>query len=229
MSTEAITAEVILNDFYKESQQVTNRASAMTESELESLQAKSEKVKEFGFINAVPVEDYKSVTSALEYIKIGMPYRFITEEGIKRVCEKYGLLFGNTRRYLGDIPDKNLEDIQTFKKLYKRNLSRKNSDDLFLSMESSLLSAGSVPSIFNPFSGSRLREQMDGLATMMRMEEFMIAAPAEMMKHDPDEIKDNHILVDDPIVFKKVKGGYLIVTAWGKEAYDPEITNHHHN
>ncbi len=37
------------------------------------------------------------------------------------------------------------------------------------------------------------------------------------------------IVVPDPVILQPVKGGYLIVTAWGDEASDPDIINPIHN
>jgi len=38
-----------------------------------------------------------------------------------------------------------------------------------------------------------------------------------------------NLVKDDPIVLQRVKGGYLIVTAWGPEANDSEIKNAKYN
>lgn len=65
-------------------------------------------------------------------------------------------------------------------------------------------------------------------------EGFMICAPQKDM--DTSDMKiQNRMLVnekeplDDPIVLKAVKGGYLIVTAWGNEASDPLVVNEINN
>lgn len=43
--------------------------------------------------------------------------KFITEEMVENICNKYGLLFGASGRYIGDIPEKNLTEIENFKLL----------------------------------------------------------------------------------------------------------------
>ncbi|ULT44109.1 hypothetical protein KRR40_12535 [Niabella defluvii] len=41
-------------------------------------------------------------------------YKFITREEVNRLCEKYGLIFGRADKYTGDIPEKNLLEIEAF-------------------------------------------------------------------------------------------------------------------
>ena len=51
------------------------------------------------------------------------------------------------------------------------------------------------------------------------------------MKVDAWERISNYkiVPVPDPVVLKEVKGGFLIVTAWGDEASDPNVVNEINN
>lgn len=57
---------------------------------------------------------------------------------------------------------------------------------------------------------------------------FYVMAPPDMFDMQQREIVDGVFIVeDDPIVFAKVNGGFLFVTAWGDDAIEPmkEIEN----
>jgi hypothetical protein len=41
--------------------------------------------------------------------------KFITEESVKKICEKYNLVYSTIDRYIGTVPDKNLTEIANFK------------------------------------------------------------------------------------------------------------------
>ena len=61
--------------------------------------------------------------------------------------------------------------------------------------------------------------------------QYVIAAPAEEFKADLLIERDAfpRWLLDDPIVLYPALDGYLIVTAWGDEASDPEVINERQN
>jgi hypothetical protein len=41
-------------------------------------------------------------------------YKFIPEKEAKAICKKYGLVMGDSSLYKGDIPLKNLKEMETF-------------------------------------------------------------------------------------------------------------------
>ena len=54
--------------------------------------------------------------AAINYFRMKYPnYKFITEKSVKRICDKYGLVYGAVHRYKGTVPDANLEQIEKFK------------------------------------------------------------------------------------------------------------------
>lgn len=42
-------------------------------------------------------------------------YKFITEASVRKICEKYGLVYGSVKNFTGDVPDENLQHIENFK------------------------------------------------------------------------------------------------------------------
>lgn len=86
----------------------------------------AERLGSLGFGSAKPVKE--AIAIAENHLKAGdlikgiehwrMYYpgnKFITEEEVKRICEKYGLLLGDAANYTGDVPEKNLCEIEAFK------------------------------------------------------------------------------------------------------------------
>jgi len=63
---------------------------------------------------------------------------------------------------------------------------------------------------------------------------FKICAPVKDMDISGLELKEGYKLerkieIPDPVVLQPVKGGYLIITAWGDEASDPLVVNEINN
>lgn len=58
----------------------------------------------------------KELADKVEYFRTFYPeYKFITEEMVKAICQKYGLLCAEVEHYIGEVPDKNILEIQNFK------------------------------------------------------------------------------------------------------------------
>ncbi len=69
-------------------------------------------------------------------------------------------------------------------------------------------------------------------STMINTNELQICAPLKDMDLSGMEIKKGYKLqkhIPDPVVLKRVKGGYLILTAWGDEASDELVVNQKFN
>jgi len=61
---------------------------------------------------------------------------------------------------------------------------------------------------------------------------FSICAPMKDFNTKGMDIRDRKLIarpVPDPVVLFPVNGGYLIVTAWGKESKDNQITHSKNN
>jgi len=189
--------------------------------------------------------------------------RFITEDRVNHICNKYGLVWGTVDMYTGFVPAANLAQIKNFKKpdyidvkhhvvgkITKVEFNYATSTKAQREVTEFLASingtheqfAGSHPEIY---LRSLLREK--GLEEAARgvnyaraeacttHDQFTICAPRKDMNLEGKFIAGNKVATrnvlhtsvaaPDPIVLYPIKGGYLIVTAWGDEASDPEVVN----
>ena len=62
------------------------------------------------------IEESKKIKSTIEYYSFKYPFnKFINEESVIRICNKYSLLLTNVDRFIGGIPEKNQKEIINFK------------------------------------------------------------------------------------------------------------------
>jgi hypothetical protein len=62
------------------------------------------------------IEQSKKTKQIIEYYSFKYPLnRFINEDSIVKICQKYGLLLTNVDRFIGSIPEKNQKEIINFK------------------------------------------------------------------------------------------------------------------
>lgn len=177
--------------------------------------------------------DKESLRKDILYFKQKYPlYKFITEDSVKSICEKYGLVYGGVENYIGDVPDKNLEQIEKFK-IDKDDCIYKYNREMWGSM------GRSEWGITNYGVHNRFMEQHpsgyhyeNSVFERHRKEGLLIAAPPSDFDLSLMDIKDKKVVkkeVPDPIVLHPVihsgKEHYLIVTAWGPEASDKEVIN----
>lgn len=123
MQTVTFTAKDIHADFYGAEERLFVEAVGLTKRSVDkSLVNRYSKI---GFGNVKAVNDAKQLESkkalsenliaAIEYFRVYYPnYKFITEAEVKKLCEKYGLLLGDAKGFIGDMPEKNLVDIENF-------------------------------------------------------------------------------------------------------------------
>lgn len=183
--------------------------------------------------------------------------RFIDEAGVKRLCEKYNLLQGDIRNYIGSVPEENLVHIENFKvrkedQVYQRNVT-------FISFDSVPKEITYIEYMtelraheLREFSVSNDRRKAIGVeintdfpvettwksgfrghtyAYNVLFNPLTICAPKkDFTLGIRDKVEGYKIVtIPDPIVLHKVQGGYLIVTAWGLEASDDLVMNPKHN
>lgn len=130
-----VTVEEIHNTFFTEVDRLLAEAKNLNslESEKQELVSKAERLRKLGFNHTQDVvsaheeearlrnlksenEIKLALSRAIEYFTFKYPqYKFITEAAVKKICEKYGLIYGNVSRYVGAVPDKNLDQIEKFK------------------------------------------------------------------------------------------------------------------
>lgn len=250
VKSTAQLVEEIHEDFFTEVDKLLAEAkiSRPLDTDKQDLIDKCERLKRLGFDNAkgmkeaesemerlnelaIENENKKAIIAAIEYFSVKYPqYKFITEESVKKICDKYGLVYGEISRYTGEVPEKNLSYIERFSienadKCYKYRKIMLLSDDInrcighdeyqaFLEKHNGGLSWG----------GSVLEE--------VKESPLEIAAPVSDFDMKGMEIKNfkiSKIPVPYPVVLKPIYHGgnkyYLIGTAWGEEASDDMIVN----
>jgi hypothetical protein len=77
-------------------------------------------LKDIGFTNSIATKIYLEVSEKNNIIqKYNQIYthKFILKPQLERVCEKYNLYVRDLDFFLGDIPEKNIQDIMNFKVL----------------------------------------------------------------------------------------------------------------
>jgi hypothetical protein len=169
----------------------------------------------------------ESIVNAITYFSKKYPkYKFITEESVKKICKKYGLVYGIVRKYTGEIPIKNLEEIEAFKV-----------DDIDISYHIEAQSTTSFNTSVTPNVSKKKAELAQGNShswIKIHKASLEIAAPVKDFNLNSTELKDfklqdipRHVpdpVVLQPVIYNDVKY-YLIVTAWGLEAEDELVIN----
>lgn len=205
---------------------------------------KIERLKKLGFGATKPIKEMeerkKAVTDAhetieaVEYYRTYYPsYKFISLKQIESISKKYGLLYGESKNYLGDIPDKNLAEIENFK-LREEDFYEEVSwfGNFGMFMPSPIMrwdaDTGTVTwEALRDTSKDKSKEEIK------KKPPFKICAPKKEFNTAGYEVKDGFRLVYDPIViqpvkYKNVVGG-LIISKWGLEASDETLVNEINN
>ena len=174
--------------------------------------------------------------------------KFITEEQVKTICHKYNLVCGEVNRFKGFVPNKNLNDIEKFKvkdvdsiKYFvnsKKGLFYINESDIHPDILNYLNSVGDVFCKFSDRSYDNIKGGNEKFGEFAKCEKvkgnlLKICAPVKDMDISGLELVEGYKLekkhIPDPVVLQPVKGGYLIVTAWGDEGSDELVVNNKMN
>lgn len=147
-------------------------------------------------------EEQQKLKELIEYYNRTYPLnKFITEDMVETICNKYKIYLASSEDYIGEIPEKNQKEILNF---------RVKSKDL-----------RETPFVTDEFGNT----YFIGMGEDMIYKDFAIMAPENKLNMK-GKIKHGHALItEDPIVLRAVKGGFLIVTSWGLEAGDELVVN----
>lgn len=262
----------IHNEFFTAGDKILCEAECLLkELEVKDL-AKGKKLAALGFGKTreavVAIEAETKLTATKEIAELVMYYRmnypnnkFITEEQVKAICEKYGLIFGDTSMYKGFVPEIKLPLIEKFKlkeedqcKIWFEITEAHNGDNVklpisFISDKDLTEHGVRYFNSDNPLNYFYIKNSSGDYSSMCKSEvcqlfdglqfvkaeivskKLKICAPAKDMEIPKGKqlvgykIKD----IPDPVVLQPVKGGYLIVCAWGDEASDPIVVNEINN
>lgn len=155
----------------------------------------------------------------ISYYKYTYPFlKFITIDELDRICKKYNLIYAAVSRYIKDIPEKNLRDIENTQPLKKED---RYNGDIYAQIErekQNLFNRGvHMSSGFINFLQSRIDHEKEGLFIAAPKDHFNLRGLVQ------DGFGFFRPKVKDPIVFRYVRGGVQIITKWGLEAEDPAL------
>lgn len=245
-SVEAVIAE-IHNEFDSASEKLLKEAK-----EILSVNAptdKGDRLKSLGFSQALPVvesekarqekAEKKALAEKIEYYQQWYPQnKFITEAMVEQICKKYGLVCGAVSYYKGDVPEKNILEIERFV-LRKEDMQRKRLPSItdweyqqYMMQNRGLLQFSTrrselsqLQNLIRPlpvYTQSSPDDSRGKRKYEYTKPEFKICAPEK--DFDMTFLKRNRynleLNIPDPVVLQPVSGGYLVVSKWGLEASD---------
>lgn len=196
---------------------------------------KVERLEKLGFKQVAQVTQIKPLlekaklskeqTELVAYYSFNYPNnKFITEEQVKTICHKYNLVCGDVSRFKGFVPEKNLKEIESFK--LKENDSYVEIRNYGYKDEITFISKNEYEQSIKYGVSAYRRYSRSGLP-------LQICAPVKDMDISGLELVEGYKLqkkhIPDPVVLQPVKGGYLILTAWGDEASDELVVNQKFN
>lgn len=243
--------EEIHETFYTEVDRLLDEAKNYDslDTDKQTLIDKSNRLKALGFINTKEVKEAElevarlnkveksnrgksNLISAINYFRFKYPtYKFITEESVKKICDKYNLVYGEIKNYIGTVPDANLKHIEDFKIDEKdccysktgvySNSFRRFQDETYVSSQEVL-----------KYDNDEYYEKhsnyyfsVDGeREVLIKQTPLEIVAPQkdfDMSGMKVENGKITKIEIPDPIVLKPIfynnTKHYLVVTMWGDE------------
>lgn len=190
-------------------------------------QKEIERLQEIKNVNA----QKQKLIEAVNYFSVKYPnYKFITEDSVKKICKKYGLIYGDVSFYKGEIPDENLKHMEDFK-IDECDAGFRFKKTRFIMRD--VITVDCDIKTLNRVSNDHYN--YDNIESITKL---FIAAPKSDFALDNMELNDfqlsvKAIEIPDPIVLQPVmfkdKMHFLIVTAWGLEASDELVVNHKMN
>lgn len=194
-----------------------------------------DQMRECGFSNVYKVKTSienkqilklaKEEAELISYYQQTYPvYKFITRKQIQEICEKYGLVWGESNRYKGDIPYKNMHEIAVFK---IKNPIKEEDCAYYKEVNHSSYIFPSKYSEYKYEQESIKNGYIPIISRIYKDTKFTICASVKDMDMTKAELKGHKIVdIPDPVVLYPVRGGmYCIVSAWGPEASDEHVVN----
>lgn len=194
----------------------------------------------------------KEQIQLIQYYKQNYPFnKFITEKQVKEICHKYNLVCGDVNRFTGFVPDANLNDLEKFR-LKDKDITVQGvlwGSGLKKEIYSITLDTYNILLKNKQIKGED-KDNLDGdqrwcHASDLNIEggynyfdnieksKLQICASIKDMDIKGLELVEGYKLqkphIPDPVILQPIKGGYLIITAWGDEASDPLVVNEINN
>ena len=232
----------------------------------ERAQNTSERLKKLGFVKSEIVRELAEKTTIreenanraklIEYYKNSYPFlKFLTMEEFDRICEKYDLVYAGVNRYVKNVPEKNISEIENAQPLRERDQIKikyrfiidyfsyvpQEVRDFFNAYEHDTNSDIDDRTLRDlcpiKYSGNYLYKVGGLTIETIDKTGLFIAAPKSHFDLDgasSDEDSGKRGFFDfkkikpepkDPIVFRHVVGGIQVLSKWGAEAEDPTLVN----
>lgn len=215
------------------------------------------KMKDIGFYNSSSVgkaiedneiqnERKKTLRIINEFMQRFPQYKIIDYNTIESICKKYDLYFTEAKRYNGDIPLKNMNEIANFDNWFKSNFKKeeeRNMKESFLirdriahidygrNQRESWISEleNATERMFHDIYYGMKSEHISYLPNHHR-EEYMICATKDKLDLRNTEIRGRSLITvyDDPIVLYPIpaqRNIYFVVSKWGIEGEDENLVN----
>ena len=197
---------------------------------------KAKQLLNLGFKQAKGVEDIL-MTSAYEEYAIKYPlFKFITHKDIDVICNKYNLVYAPVDRYKGDVPQKNIDEIEAFlEKMGDKvihvgvrhycpnachNEELRDRFKKWCNLQPDTCSVEETYAKWVEMGGDANELSITKTVDFTAKDVLFICAPKQDMDLSGLVENGNTYHVPDPVVICKVPKGGLIVTAWGPEAVD---------
>jgi hypothetical protein len=191
-------------------------------------------------------EDKKVRNELTLYYKEKYPLlKFIREDQLDAVCEKYGLVYAPVSRYIGIVPQAILDEITERDSISKEDFTEliydvhlyrdfgKHKDSANLTFgeneylcltrnhfwyQNIAVEVGFKDPYMSRVSVTAHGEEKRGL--FIAADKSMFTGLEELKKEKFGFFRKAKAVVPDPVVFRFVRGGVLIIAKWGPEAED---------
>lgn len=246
--------EEIHNEFDSASQNILDEAQKILDGASDKLIEKAKRMQRIGFsnsrevkaLNALSQQVNEPLINKIKSYQAQYKMKFITEEAVDKICDKYNLIGVPISNFTGTIPEKNLKEIEDcpviahsdrrrdkikilkcwsqknlfFQGLYAAHIHAKHHKEYF--DENDLMDEG----LLQDKDGTNI--WIEKYETI-KAESFMICCNKEdanisgLKKIGNKFMNAMKVTVPDPVILKPVDGGYLIVTKWGAEENIEEL------
>lgn len=262
--------EEIHNEFNTAGEKILQEALSILEDCKSQDKEKGKLLSKLGFVNTpqakmvseVEAKEVQAKENAelVRYYSMKYPFnKFITENIVKKICEKYNLVCGDVSLYRGFVPADKLKQIESFKlreedKIkFLCSVSSSHDPEVFGTIsDKDLTNSGKYymqPGKWDSFyitSENGTHNHIDAFITeechnKYRGKKFVrataikqslqICAPLKDMDTTGMDLKGYRLQkhIPDPVVLQPVRGGYLILAAWGDESSDELVVNNINN
>lgn len=191
-------------------------------------------LERIGFANAKSVVQNKQVKESkinAQYLAAIVLYwqqklpthKFITADQVTEICEKYGLVWGGIGLYKGEVPSKNVKEMSIFHSNNPITIEDRRYCKQYRNYNFPFSTSSNVEIPYSQFKlvdAAVQRGMREVEEHFYEDKQYMICAPEKDMHVDRSRVdsKTKMLVDDDPIVLYPVRGGYIVVSAWGAES-----------